>query len=231
MEKAVRNLAELGQQLTTSEDLREEIKCAVRKNPWFIEPFVQHAVDAVLNEMLNEPKLKEWLKPYELRAVNKTIGLIFAGNIPLVGFHDFMCCYVAGSKMKIKLSSKDDALFLFMLKALSEIDADINERVEIVDTLKNFDAVIATGSDNTNRYFEYYFRDYPKILRKNRNSVAIINGEETEEDLAKLADDIFSTLVLDVVMFQNCMCLLDTISKNSFLLLKVINGCTRITNT
>lgn len=191
MEKAIRNLAELGKQLSTSEDLKEEIKNAVGKNPWFIEPFVQHAVDAVINEMLDEQRLKEWLKSYELRAVNKTIGLIFAGNIPLVGLHDFMCCYVTGCKMKIKLSSKDDALFLFVIKALSEIDAEINESVEIVDTLKNYDAVIATGSDNTNRYFEYYFRDYPKILRKNRNSVAILTGEETKEDLTKLADDIF----------------------------------------
>lgn len=189
--KRIENLAELGKRLKESEELQEKINTAGGKNPWFVPSFVQTAIDAVIHEMLTEEKLNEWLKRYELKEINKTIGLIFAGNIPLVGLHDFLCCYLAGCNVKIKLSSKDDELFLFVLKVLSDIDSDLNKKVEIVETLKDFDAVIATGSNNSNRYFQYYFRSHPKILRKSRNSVAILNGEETEEDLQKLADDIF----------------------------------------
>ena len=187
----IKNLVELGARLATPEELREKIKIAEQKNPWFVSSFVQHTFDSIIQEMLNESKLIEWLKNYELKEVNKTIGLIFAGNIPLVGFHDFLCCYIAGCKMKIKLSSKDEELFLYVLKILSEIDSTIKRQVEIVERLNNFDAVIATGNNNSNRYFEYYFRDYPKILRKNRNSIAILNGEETEEELLQLSDDVF----------------------------------------
>jgi hypothetical protein len=187
----IENLAELGKRLKQSEQLQEVIDKAGRKNPWFVKVFVQTALDALVTEMLNEDKLREWLNHYELKEVNKTIGLIFAGNIPLVGLHDFLCCYVAGCNINIKLSSKDDELFSFVLKTLAEIDPLVNTKVQLTETLKDFDAVIATGSNNTNRYFEYYFRGYPKILRRNRNSVAILNGEETGEDLGKLADDIF----------------------------------------
>ena len=171
--------------------MRESMATAGHKNAWFAPGFVQYAMDAVSHEMLNEQKLKQWLARYDLREVSKTIGLVFAGNIPLVGFHDFLCCYVAGCKMKIKLSSKDDTLFHSILDILFEIDPEAKGRIEIIETLKDFDAVIATGSDNTNRHFEYYFRKYPKILRKNRNSVAILTGEERARDLDLLADDIF----------------------------------------
>ncbi|MCW5909396.1 MAG: acyl-CoA reductase [Chitinophagales bacterium] len=191
IEKRLDNLAALGKSLKTSERFKETIQRAEVKNPWFTKGFVKTAVNAIADEMLEKTKLQDWLNAYPLHEVNKTIGLIFAGNVPLVGFHDFLCCYVAGCRIKIKLSSKDDDLFPAILSLLSEIDSELNERVEIVDTLKNFDAVIATGSDNTNRYFEYYFRDYPKILRANRNSVAILKGNESKEDLEKLADDIF----------------------------------------
>jgi hypothetical protein len=191
MEKAIQNLSELGKRLKESEEVKDNIELAAGKNPWFTEQFVQHALDAVVNEMLNKQKLKEWLTRYELKPVNKTIGLIFAGNLPLVGFHDFLCCYVAGCKMKIKLSSKDDSLFPFIIRMLSSIDSELVNRIEFVETLKDYDAVIATGSNNTHRYFEYYFRNHPKILRKNRNSVAILTADETKDDLEKLADDIF----------------------------------------
>lgn len=191
MNKTIDHLADLGKRLSASEEMKEAIARAANKNPWFEERFVQYAVDAVVHEMLNAQQLNEWLSRYPLKPVDKTIGLIFAGNLPLVGFHDFLCCYVAGCRMKIKLSSKDDELFLLVLKTLQEIDPSLQSKVELVDRLKDFDAVIATGSNNTHRYFEYYFRDYPKVLRKNRNSVAILNGEETPEQLEQLADDIF----------------------------------------
>lgn len=195
MDKAISNrleyLAALGNSLRTSERLKEKIQWAEAKNPWFTAEFVQNAVDAIANEMLAEDKLRAWLSAYSLKPVNKTIGLIFAGNVPLVGFHDFLCCYVAGCPMKIKLSSKDDDLFPTVLALFAEMDVWVKENVELTDKLKDFDAVIATGSNNTNRYFEYYFRNYPKVLRANRNSVAILTGSESKEDLEKLADDIF----------------------------------------
>lgn len=191
IQQRIANLVALGQSLKTSKALAEKIQWAETRNPWFTREFVQQAVTAIANEMLAEEKIMQWLSAYQVRNVNRTIGLIFAGNVPLVGFHDFLCCYVAGCSMKIKLSSKDDDLFPLALGLLQEIDSELKSKVELVDKLKGFDAVIATGSDNTNRYFEYYFRDYPKVLRANRNSVAVLTGNESSEDLQKLADDIF----------------------------------------
>lgn len=188
---AIDNLVELGKRLKSNPELEASIKASERKNPWFVPQFLNYSVEAVIGDMLNPENLKQWLNRYNIKPVNKTIGLIFAGNLPLVGLHDFLCCYVCGCRMKIKMSGKDDQLFPAILNILMEIDAELKDRVELVETLKDFDAVIATGSDNTNRYFEYYFRNHPKILRKNRNSVAILNGEENDVDLAKLADDIF----------------------------------------
>ena len=187
MNREVENLAALGSYLVNSEELRAVAVVAERKNAWFAPQFVNSALDAIMHDMLTAKKLNEWLSHYQLKRIDKTVGLIFAGNIPLVGFQDFLCCYVTGCKMKIKLSSKDDELFPFILKALIKIDPELKGRVEIVEKLKEFDAVIATGSGNTHRYFEFYFRNHPKILRKNRNSIAILTGEESPE----LADDIF----------------------------------------
>jgi hypothetical protein len=189
--KQIDNLVELGNRLKSSEETSAKLYAAESKNPWFVQTFVKHAFDSIVNDMLDEKKLRDWLSKYEMKPLNKTIGLIFAGNIPLVGFHDFLCCYVAGAKMKIKLSSSDDVLFPYILKTLFAIEPACRENIELVETLKDYDAVIATGSNNTNRYFEYYFRAYPKILRRNRNSVAVLTGEETPDDLTKLADDIF----------------------------------------
>ena len=191
MSKRIEYLVELGKRIGTSEELQESVISAGHKNAWFTMEFVQYALDAIAHEMLSENKLNQWLAKYDMREVNKTVGLIFAGNIPLVGFHDFLCCYVAGCEMKIKLSLKDDTLFSEVMNILFEIDPTAKEKIEIIDTLKDFDAVIATGSDNTNRNFEYYFRKYPKILRKSRNAIAILTGDETTNDLELLADDIF----------------------------------------
>lgn len=185
-------LGDLGKALKTDDGLAQLIQTAHRKNPWFTPGFVQQAVNAIAGEMLNPELLSQWLRAYQLKPVNKTVGLIFAGNIPLVGFHDFLCAYVSGCHIKIKLSAKDDELFPYILKLLISIDPELAARVELVEKLKDFDAVIATGSDNTNRYFEYYFRQYPKILRHNRNSVAVLTGNENAEQLQALADDVFS---------------------------------------
>ena len=144
--------------------------------------------------MLNREKLEQWLSRYQItedEASPKTIGIIMAGNLPLVGFHDFLCAYITGSGIKVKLSGKDEILFPYIYEKLLAIDPSLRERSAIIERLEGFDVVIATGSNNTNRYFEYYFRNYPKILRRNRSSIAILTGKETDEELFGLADDIF----------------------------------------
>src|SRR5690606_22901272 len=122
----------------------------------------------------------------------KTVGLILAGNIPLVGFHDFLSVLISGHKALVKTSSNDQQLLPFLAKYLIEVQPSLEKRIEFVEKLENFDAVIATGSNNTARYFEYYFKNKPNIIRKNRNSVAVLNGNETPEQLIALGKDIFT---------------------------------------
>ena len=120
------------------------------------------------------------------------MGLILAGNIPLVGFHDFLSVLISGNNVLIKTSSNDQFLLPFLAKYLIAIEPELSNKITFVEgKLENFDAVIATGSNNTARYFEYYFKDKPSIIRKNRNSVAVLNGEETKEQLMALGEDIF----------------------------------------
>ncbi|MBL7779524.1 MAG: acyl-CoA reductase [Chitinophagales bacterium] len=191
--KRVAYLAELGKQMANDEALNQLAEAAEQYNPWFTKQFVQYALEGICSNMLDENKLNSFAKQYSItdEQVQKTLGLIFAGNIPLVGFHDFLCGYLAGWKMQIKLSSKDDFLFKRVLELLQQIDTEANQRITLTEKLQNFDAVVATGSDSTYSYFEYYFRNYPRILRKNRNSVAILTGQETPEQLKQLADDVF----------------------------------------
>lgn len=191
----ITNLVRLGKALPTDEQFQEACGRAHITNPFFTKEFVQCSVNAICDEMLNEVKLQAFANDYPALSVSgakKRAGIIMAGNIPLVGFHDFMCVYLAGFEAQIKLSSKDDKLFPALLNVLAKIDTSLHERVKLVERLEKFDAVIATGSNNSNRYFEYYFRDYPKILRNNRSSVAILSGNESDEELKSLADDIFS---------------------------------------
>jgi hypothetical protein len=187
-------LVKLGEALRTDEQFDEVIARAAAFNPWFTRGFCRSALNALEENMLTADKLGQWLSRYQVTEDDRTkrvIGVIMAGNLPLVGFHDFLCVYISGYDMKIKLSGKDDVLFAYIYEKLMQIDPSLRERSAIVERLEGFNAVIATGSDNTNRYFEYYFRQYPKILRKNRSSVAIVTGEETDEELYGLTDDIF----------------------------------------
>ena len=163
-------------------------------NGWFEEVFVRLAFKN-LALMLDEKALKNWIESYQLSNDEplKTVALIMAGNIPMVGFHDLLCVLITGNKAKIKLSTDDTILMLAILEVLYLLQPEFKHRVEIVKgKLENFDAVIATGSNNTSRYFEYYFGKYPSIIRKNRTSVAVLNGNETDEELSLLADDIFT---------------------------------------
>lgn len=178
--------------LDKSNDKFSQVKIsAERRNRWFTQEFINFALESIAKNFLSKEKIEFWLSKYDLSKLDKTqtIGLILAGNLPLVGFQDIITCFILGVSVKIKLSSKDETLTKFILKELEEIDPNWN--CEIVERLQGFDKVIATGSNNTNRYFEYYFRKVPNLLRNNRNSVAILTGKESDEELFAFADDVF----------------------------------------
>ena len=164
---------------------------AARENPWFTKENVRMATDGII-QLLQKERLERWVSSYSLRDQSKKIALVLAGNIPLVGFHDLLSVLISGNNALIKPSSKDSVLLKYILQKLYDIEAAFRDKVEFAEQLKNFDAVIATGSDNSARYFDYYFGKYPNIIRKNRTSVAILRGNESEDDLAALAIDVFS---------------------------------------
>lgn len=168
------------------------IKLSKSHNGWFTEEQVIFAINS-WSEALKEENLTQWLSKYDFSTVQpKKIGLILAGNIPLVGFHDFLSVLISGHNVLVKTSSNDQHLIKFLANYLISIDKSLEERITFTDgKLESFDAVIATGSNNTARYFEYYFKNKPSIIRSNRNSVAILNGAETHEDLVNLGEDIF----------------------------------------
>lgn len=160
------------------------------KNPWFTEQNTIHCLTYWVQH-LTKNKIDNWLGTYHLTDLcsNKKIGLILAGNIPMVGFHDVLCVLLLGYSAKIKLSSKDSELIPQFLNSWKEILPSLN--FEFVEKLENYDAIVATGSENTSTYFEYYFKNVPHIIRKNRTSVAILTGNETNEEIQALADDVF----------------------------------------
>lgn len=164
-------------------------------NPWFIEKFVRQSVTGI-GRSLEKPKLQKWMEAYpELINTSKQpvkAGVVMAGNIPLVGFHDFLSVLISGNRFSGKLSLKDDILLPLIAEALQETDPGFRDLIHFTDhRLADFEVVIATGSDNTARYFDYYFSKHPNIIRKNRNSVAILDGSETKQELFLLGDDIF----------------------------------------
>lgn len=172
--------------------LNLQIKRAEQYNGWFTKTNVLKAITAWSN-LLTKENLEHWIDPYSLKNSSKTVAVIMAGNIPLVGFHDFLSVLISGHKIIVKQSSNDAIFLPIIIKFLKEYNPIFENRISIVDDLKNthFDAIIATGSNNTARYFEYYFSKYPHIIRKNRNSVAVLTGNETQKELTKLGDDIF----------------------------------------
>lgn len=162
-------------------------------NPWFTPENVRNAVESLGNS-LAEDKIQKWLQAYDLSSVkeSKRVGVVMAGNIPLVGFHDFLCILISGHQFLGKLSSDDQKLLPAIAEVLIEIEPGFKVQIEFTeDKLQNFDAIIATGSNNTARYFEYYFGKYPNIIRKNRNGVAVITGKETKEELTEMGKDLF----------------------------------------
>jgi len=165
-------------------------------NPWFTAESLMKALKGIAS-MLEEEVLQKWLQPYGIKALasgeQRTVGLVLAGNIPMVGFHDMMSVLASGHRVLAKPSSKDDRLIRKVAEILTAIDPALGSRISFTDeTLSGMDAVIATGSDNSARYFEYYFRKLPHIIRKNRNGVAVLTGKESEKELAALGEDIFT---------------------------------------
>jgi len=190
-QQRINAFVKLGQLLQNyPQDLVQVIEQAQYKNPWYTVGYVKKAIQAIAANLTNE-KLQHWLSDYPDMQSEKTVGLILAGNIPLVGFHDILCVLISGFKAKIKVSSDDAGLTTCVLALLADIEPEIRARFEIVDKLKDFDLVIATGSDNTSRYFDYYFGSKPHIIRRNRNSIGVITGQETPEQLRDLGHDIF----------------------------------------
>ena len=142
---------------------------------------------------MNKEKLEQWLSGYELTksTVPKTIAIVAAGNIPMVAFHDILCVLITGNKLQLKLSEKDKFLLPFILEKLVEFEPYFKDKISIQFKLENFDAIIATGSNNSAKHFEYYFGKYKNIIRRNRNSMGILEGNETVEEIEKLGNDVF----------------------------------------
>jgi hypothetical protein len=166
------------------------------ENSWFTQENIQRSLNAIAAEFLDPEKLNAWAAQYPVEGVSpRRIGLIMAGNIPLVGFHDWLCVFMAGHTAVVKLSDKDKYLLPALLQALAAIEPASAAYTHLVGAeapLRDFDAVIATGSNNSARYFEEYFGKYPHIIRRNRNSVAILSGQETDAELLALGADIVS---------------------------------------
>lgn len=195
----IKAFIELGHILKSPDDqLNKLINSAQQYNAWFTPPSTSLAIKAIA-DMLNKKDLEQWMVAYSsLPSKLETntqqmysVGLILAGNIPMVGFHDILCVLASGNKALIKLSSQDQKLIPFILGKLLEIEPGFNQQFEYIERLKDFDAVIATGSNNTSRYFEYYFKSVPHIIRKNRNSIAVLSGQESPDELKALGHDIF----------------------------------------
>ena len=178
------------------DDFEKLIYLSQSHNGWYTPEQVYFAIKSWA-DALNEENLDKWLSTYteefsQNDNTEKTVALILAGNIPLVGFHDFLSVLITGNKALIKTSSNDQHLLPFLAKYLIAVNESLQDKITFVEgKLENFDTVIATGSNNTARYFEYYFKDKPSIIRKNRNSAAVLNGKESKEELEALGEDIF----------------------------------------
>lgn len=165
---------------------------AMNENSWFTKESIKTALESIAS-VLNLKNLEEWLSNYDLKEHDpKVVAVVMAGNIPLVGFHDLLSILITGNHILIKPSSKDSVLLRFIISKLIEFEPRFKSLITLTDQLKNFDAVIATGSDNSSRYFEYYFSKYPHVIRKNRTSCALLSGFESDQELYELGKDVFT---------------------------------------
>jgi hypothetical protein len=194
LQQRITVLAQLGDYFTSNNETLQYIKeDAYRQNPWFVPEFIEASIKNIATAFLQAPKLTKWAQHYNLPATNpdpKTVGIVMAGNLPLVGFNDLLCVFITGHTAVIKPSTKDTVLIKHAVQKLIEWDAAAASQLTFAENLKGCDAYIATGSNNTARYFDYYFGKYPHIIRRNRTSAAVLDGTETQEELSRLADDI-----------------------------------------
>jgi len=198
LEKRIKAFVELGKVLKQLDEKQESdpnryIKESHIHNPWFTEENVRYAVKSI-GESLEEEKIRKWIGNYDFQKEEKSkrVGVVMAGNIPMVGFHDFLCVLISGHHFLGKLSSDDEKLLPAVSNLLIDIEPGFKDYISFTESkLENFDAIIATGSNNTARYFEYYFGKYPHIIRKNRNGAAIFSGKESKEELAEFGKDLF----------------------------------------
>ncbi|MDQ1088939.1 acyl-CoA reductase [Siphonobacter sp. SORGH_AS_1065] len=194
----IQALSQLGNWLTdelNAEEIQEWAEFANRKNGWFTPELVQLSLKEIARNFLTTDALQEWAQRYpalNARVSPKKIGLVLAGNLPAVGFHDILCVLISGHHAFIKPSSQDEVLIRALLKKLVDLEPAFAEQITFTELMKEVDAMIATGSDNSARYFHYYFAKKPHIIRKNRTSVAILTGTETTEELFKLGQDILT---------------------------------------
>lgn len=220
-------LVKLGDYLLMNTDELQLVKeKAKQQNPWFTAAFVDLAIKNIAESFLKKDLLEKWIAQYNIEenVQPKKVGIIMAGNIPLVGFHDFLCVFVSGHIAVIKPSSKDDVLIKHLSKKIIERNAEAENYILFAENLKGCDAYIATGSNNSSRYFEYYFGKYPNIIRKNKTSVAILKGDESENDLQFLADDIQqyfgmgcrNVTHLFIPLHYDCVPLLDALKKYDY---------------
>jgi len=188
-------LVELGEFILSEDVSWKDAKTrAFQHNAWFIPDFIDLSISQIAERFLQRDLLEKWASEYQIpdREKNpKKIGIVMAGNIPLVGFHDFLCCFINGHSPVIKLSSRDSWLFPVILEFLNKKNPAAADQILVSAMLKGMDAYIATGSNNSARYFDYYFGKYPSLIRRNRTSIALLEGDESAQELEKLADDVF----------------------------------------
>ena len=194
LQARIKGFVTLGQQLsdTQNSQLLTAKDEAYRQNAWFLPEFIDQAIQQISQQFLQEHTLLDWTSNYPSIADEPTqlkVGIVMAGNIPLVGFHDLLSTLIAGHIAVVKRSSKDQILMDFIIESLIQINPDFKTQILVQEQLKNCDAYIATGGNNAGNYFEYYFGKFPNIIRKNKTSIAILDGHETEAELALLADD------------------------------------------
>ncbi|MBU3743640.1 MAG: acyl-CoA reductase [Sediminibacterium sp.] len=194
LQERIQIMCELGDYMRSQHPEWEAVQeRASRENTWFIAPFVKDAIGAITRQMLTAPKLAAWVSAYSLPENTphpKKVGLVMAGNIPLVGFFDCLCIFISGHTAIIKPSSSDSCLILHLIEWLKNRDSRMETYFQIAERLKGCDAYIATGSNQSGRYFDYYFGKHPHIIRRNRTSVAVLNGQESPETLQLLARDM-----------------------------------------
>lgn len=188
-------LSRLGEYISGHDPEWESAKSrAVAENGWFIPDFVELATRNIAESFLQKNILEDWVARYPVNGSNpagRTVGIIMAGNLPLVGFHDWLSVFISGHRAVVKPSNRDKVLIKHLAEVINSWDAEAGSRTIFAEMLKGCDAYMATGSNNSSRYFEYYFQKYPHIIRRNKTSAALLTGGESPAELEKLADDVY----------------------------------------